>query len=204
MGNTKNWKRTFIRITAITAIVIVAIWTALTIWVELKGPKKSWTMGEASNTKKVLIVYDPDPIYNLDEQVCKSFGQALAESGMQVQIKTISAAEQINTFDYNLYVFCANTYNWEPDWAISEFIEHVVPIDSKPVVAITLGSGSTSASQEALEKIIKKRNGKIIGSRSFWLLKPNDESRMKESNVDVSVSMVYNWAKEIEKKISND
>lgn len=189
------------KVTVISVLAFMVVWILLTGWVELKGAKKSWNMGDANSNRKALIIFDPDPIYTLDEQVCKSFGQALAENGMQVQIKTVAATEDTKTFDYDLYVFCANTYNWRPDWAVRGFIKKVAPIDNKQVIAITLGSGSTDASQKALEELIKERNGRLIGSRSFWLMKPNDESRMKESNVKVSVSMVYDWAKEIQKKI---
>lgn len=182
-------------ISIIAALVLFGLlffWIVLTGWVEAKGPQKSIELGNGK--KQALIVYDPDPIYNLDEKVCLTFGKALAKRGIKVKIATVSAADKLNMADFEAYVFCANTYNWRPDQAVTEFIEKT-SIEDKPVVAITLGSGSTESSQKALEKLIVAKRGKLVSSRSFWLLRPNDERRRKESNVNVALSMVDEWAK---------
>ncbi len=187
-------------ITGIAVLAIGGVWTLLTIWAERVGPKRSWTLGSQTAKKRVLIVYDPDPFYNLDEQVSRSFGQALADQGMRVTIATVAAATDIENQPIDLYVFCANTYNWRPDWALSNFIEKQVTLEGKSVVAITLGSGSTGASQKALEKLILNRKANLLDSRPLWLLRPNDESRGTESNIAVTVSMAYSWGEEIAKR----
>ena len=188
----------FILAIFISAAIIISAWIILTFWVERDGKSNMWQMGNRDSAENILLVYDPDPIYNLDEQVCNAFGRAFAEKGVHVFICTVAAARQLKPGSYDLYVFCANTYNWRPDKSISRFIENGVMIKNKSVVAITLGSGSTASSQKILEHLIRNKEGILIDSRSFWLLKPNDESRMQESNVKVAVSMAYLWAKEIE------
>lgn len=166
------------------------------MWVELKGPKILWQSGGAISAKTVLIVYDPDPIYNFDEQVCLSFAQGFVDRGIKVNVATVAATEDLKSQSFDAYVFCANTYNWHPDWALSKFIKNQ-SLNNKPVIAITVGSGNTSLSQEALEEIIANSHGKILASRSFWLMKPNDKKRIKEANVNVAKSMVNAWATEI-------
>jgi hypothetical protein len=54
----------------------------------------------------------------------------------------------------------------------------------------------------ALETLIRDKKANLLDFHSLWLLKPNDESRMQESNVTVSVSMAYSWGKEIAKRIT--
>jgi AICAR transformylase/IMP cyclohydrolase PurH len=98
-------------------------------------------------------------------------------------------------------VFCANTYNWSPDWAISNFIKSDTLISSKNVVAITLGAGTTSRSQRLLESYIKSKNGKLIASKSFYLWRPNDEALAQESNVALAINLTKQWADEIAKRI---
>ena len=71
----------FLRYSAIALGIIAVAWTALTFYVEKKGPAKRWRVGNDSE-QKVLIVFDPDPFYNLDEKVCMSFANALAEQHM--------------------------------------------------------------------------------------------------------------------------
>jgi hypothetical protein len=191
----------FLRVVTFTVIIISIIWTLLTLWVESKGPARSWELGDKSSLKTALIVYDPDPFYNLDEQISKKFGEALAHHGMHVTVATVAAAGKLNVQTYDLYVLCANTYNWRPDWALTNFAEDELMLKNKSTVAITLGSGSTEESQQALEELIVEKNGDLIGSRSLWLMRPNDESRMEESNVAVSVSMAYTWGEEIANKL---
>ncbi len=191
-------------IAGIAALAIGAAWTLLTVWAERAGPKRSWQLGSQTAKKRALIVYDPDPFYNLDEQVCQAFGQALADNGMHVTVASVVAAEMEANGPIDLYVFCANTYNFRPDWAVSDFIQKQASLAGKSVVAITLGSGSTEASQKALETLIVDKKADLLDSRSLWLLKPNDESRMRESNVAVTVSMAYSWGQEIAKRHGTD
>ena len=98
-----------LKVTGITLLSVGAVWTALTIWAESAGPKRSWKLGNQAAKKRALIVYDPDPFYNLDEQVSRSFGQALADSGMQVTVATVRAVKESPEQSIDLYVFCTNT-----------------------------------------------------------------------------------------------
>lgn len=137
-----------LNITGIAVLTIGAIWTFLTVWAESTGPKRIWQLGRQTAKKRVLIVYDPDPFYNLDAQVSRSFGQALANQGMRVTVASVAAAEMDANQPMNLYMFCANTYNWRPDWAVRDFIQKHSNLDGKSVVAITVG--------EAQQRIPKK------------------------------------------------
>lgn len=189
------WHKIFRRLLfAVSAFSIV--WIFLTLWVEKRGPKRTWQSGGLASANTALIVYDPDPFYNLDEQVCLSFAQALADQGIKVNVSSVAAAQETTLDQFDFYVLCANTYNWRPDWAIRKFIKSR-SFHGKPVIAITLGSGSTSSSQRELEKIIANSHGKILDSRSLWLLRPNDESRVQESNIKVAKSISYTWASEV-------
>ena len=191
-----------LKVTGITLLAVGAVWTALTIWAESAGPKRSWKLGSQAAKRRALIVYDPDPFYNLDEQVSRSFGQSLADNGMRVTVATVKAVEESPEQSIDLYVFCTNTYNWAPDWSISNFIRQQAHLDGKPVVAITVGSSETESAQKALEKIILDKKANLLDSRPLWLMKPNDESRAKESNITVAVSMAYSWGEEIAKQMT--
>jgi hypothetical protein len=179
-----------------TLLLIALCWAVLTFWVEQKGPAKRLTLGH-SNGKKVLIVYDPDPFYNLDEQLCLSLGNAFANKGLNVTIVTVAAGEDLKAYPFDLYVYCANTYNWRPDWAITDYIKEQTTIAGKPVVALTLGAGSTEASQKHLERLILSRGANLMSSRSLWLWRPNDESKLQESNTKIAISAASLWGEQI-------
>lgn len=193
----KKWNRKKIsKGLLITVAVILGAWIVLTWWAESREPSRQWIIGNDNAVRKALLIYDPDPFYNLDEKVCRSMGQALAENDFQCTVATVATAEKGPNATYDLYVFCANTYNWRPDRAVTSFINDC-DIKNRPVVAMTLGSGSTTASKKALEQCLLRKGARLLSSKTFWLLRPNDESRMKESNVKVAEELAYDWAQKI-------
>ncbi|MEZ5015517.1 MAG: hypothetical protein R2800_00565 [Flavipsychrobacter sp.] len=181
----------------IIAIVILAIWIGLTIWVEIPKGNTITHLGEQNAPQKALIVYNPDPLYNLDEQVCNAFAQELAQHNIYTTVATIKASREahFNEKDFDLYVFCANTYNWRPDWPTNYFVKEITELKNKKAVAITLGSGSTAASKAAFEKTINKHCNNLLFSETYWLMRPNDEERMKEKNVLVAIDQAKSLAK---------
>lgn len=178
-------------------LAVLFIWIVLTVWVEKEGPYDKWSMGNLDASKKALILYDPDPFYNLDQRICESIGGVLAANDFNVTIATVAALKDVKTTDYRLYVFCANTYNWEPDWALCRAIDKQMAIAGKEVIAITVGAGSTNHSQKVFEKLLKRKKANLLDSKSFWLWKPNDESRTEEPNVKVAEEISEEWVSKI-------
>ncbi|WP_108808695.1 flavodoxin family protein [Aquimarina spinulae] len=198
----KRRKRMMTNILVILGLTLI-VWIVLTVIVGKKGPEKIAIVGAANSDQKALIVYDPDPIYNLDEKVSKSFAEGLLERGWGSKVVTVAAAKKFEKELFDLYVFCANTYNWAPDKAIRDHIKNIDYLQGKDVVAITLGSGSTKRSQRLLEESIKQKEAILIDSRTFWLMKPNTESKTKRSNSKIAVEMANNFGKEIAERIKN-
>jgi len=165
-------------------VTIIAVWTVLTLWVQYSGKQNVQYVQAENEIKKALIIYNPDPIYNLDEQVCQSFAQGLRDHNISSKIATVKSVDQNDHFD--LYVFCVNTYNWTPDWQLTNFIKSHPALKDKKVTAITVGAGATMRAQRKLEWHLKDKGADLLGSEMYWLLKPNDDSRMKEKNTEVA------------------
>ena len=178
---------------------LLLFWGLLTLVVQTKGKAESQTYGEFNLGPNAIVVYDPDPFYNLDQQICESVAKGLEEQNWKVKVMTVAAAEKI-TDSFDLYVFCANTYNWAPDRAIRNYIRAHEQLEGQAAVAITLGSGSTARAKRLLEQELNNKNTKLLISRTFWLMRPNDESRMEESNIDVAVAMAKDMVQEVLKK----
>ena len=64
------------------------------------------------------------------------------------------------------------------------------------MVAITLGSGSTTRSKRLLEAALREKGTRLLASETYWLLRPNDESRMEEPNVQVALEKTRRLALE--------
>lgn len=184
--------------TTVTISAILAFWLLLSLIAEKKNTEKNLVIiGQNLNNQKAVIVYDPDPFYNLDAQISKSFAQGLAKNGWTSKVVNVTTAENLSDEQFDLYVFCANTYNWAPDWALSNLIKNHQGLKGKNVVAITLGSGATKRSKRVLEALINQKEATLVDSKVFWLLRPNDESRLKESNVQVAVEMAAIFGNQI-------
>ena len=89
----KSKRCLFVKSLVLSVCIIGVGWLVLTLWVERQGPAKTWHVSNETATKKVLIIFDPDPIYNLDEQVCLSLGKGLMQGQMDVTIETVAALD---------------------------------------------------------------------------------------------------------------
>ncbi|MEO0330642.1 MAG: hypothetical protein AAF223_03005, partial [Bacteroidota bacterium] len=188
-----------IKITVFIIGGILLFWTGMTFWVQYTGEQQVVMIGDQSSSKTALIIYNPDPIYNLDEQVCQGFAEGLSRHGFSVKIATVEPAQE-DTADYDLYIFCGNTYNWAPDWLIQQFIRDHTSLEGKKVVAITVGAGDTVRSKRKLEEAVISKNAYLMDSRTYWLLRPNDETLMDEKNTQVATDMARVWGEEIGRK----
>ena len=183
--------------------IVLCGWLILTLYVEREGPEVAITIGNGK--RKAMVIFDPDPFYNLDQQVCVAFAKGLSEDHMKVVVVSVASAKRLPPESFDLYVYCANTYNWRPDWAITGFVDdQKVETVNKPAVAITLGAGSTHASQKNFEKRITANGTRLVGSYALWLWRPNNEEKMKQPNVEVATTMAYSWGKQVAAKINSN
>lgn len=168
-------------------------WLVLTLYVESYGYEKTTVLADSGNAS-ALLVYDPDPFYDLDKQVCFAFGKHLQDAGWAVTIHTAKAASKKNdqsSKQYDLYVLCANTYNYFPDWAVTHFLNCLDISKTTPVVAFTIGAGSTALAKKRLDKRIRNKTKHLLASEEIWLFRPNAmNAESKEDNVQLGLDKV--------------
>ncbi len=183
-----------------TALGLALFWIALTLVVQSSSNEKINQFGSAEESNTALIIYDPDPFYNFDEQICTNFAEGLSAEGWSAKVMTVSSAYKIKE-EFDLYVFCANTYNFAPDWAISNYIRNHIYLENKPVIAITLGAGTTDRAQKILEKKLAAKEGRLIGSEAYWLMRPNDESITDDTpNIEIALDKAKQFGQSIGKQ----
>ena len=180
------------------------VWIVLSVIVGRKGVEKVVTVGEINTQYKALILYNPDPIYDLDNQITRAFAAGLSENGWGSKIATVAAFDRVKNESYDLYVFCANTYNWSPDRVLKDHIKNSNYLKGKNVIAITLGSGSTKRSKHILERLIIDKKAILIDSRTFWLMKPNDQLAKGRSNIKTAINLANSFGKEIAEQIKEN
>jgi hypothetical protein len=185
-------------------VAFLLAWLLSTFWVQYAGDAVIVRLGDQGAPRRALIVYNPDPIYNLDEQVTRSFAEGLLENDIASEIRTVQATPATESERFDLLVLCTNTYNWAPDWLMSQYAEDSPTLEGRPVVAIILGSGTTSRSQRMFEESIRRRGAQLLDSRSLWLLRPNDRSRSRSENVEVARERARAWGAEIARQLDDE
>lgn len=197
-------KTTLFKILLPTFLIVFAIiWAVLTFYVQKESVVNTLTINPDYKYRTALIVYNPDPFYNLDEQVCNAFAKGLANENWQVTVATTKAINENKIDTIDLLVVCANTYNWAPDKAIVNFIQSYPQIKNKNVVALCLGSGATERAKRLLEKQITERKGNLIDSKEYWLMKPNNDSINNKSNIEIAIDMAHEHGLKIAKKLNS-
>jgi hypothetical protein len=180
-----------------SAAAIAVVWITLTAWVQMKGPAALIHFPAKNSSGRVLIVYDPDPIYNFDLQLCTSIAEGLNDRNIGATVATVRSAETLDVTSYNGVVLCANTYNWAPDASVTTFARSNEKLGTIPVVAVTIGSGSTAASAKKLRRVLESRKIKLISEHEWWLMRPNDESGVTGSNLEVAKDQAFKFGQQM-------
>ena len=198
MTNPKFWLlKPWIKISLRVLGTLLLVWGGLTLWVEQERPAPVEEFQANAAAGRALVLYNPDPIYDLDRQVAMAFASTLNGQGWEVSVAYPGGVGEGPDTGYELCVFIANTYNWAPDRPTLRYIRKAAWLEGKPVVAITLGSGSTTRSKRLLEAALREKGTRLLASETYWLLRPNDESRMEEPNVQVALEKTRRLALEV-------
>lgn len=135
-----------------TIAVILLAWGFLTIIAQRQRDGERKNFGSPEAQYFATILYNPDPFYNLDQQVSEAFAAAIAGDDWQVEVMPVAQADRVNMRLVNLFVFCSNTYNWAPDKQITNYIK-ALDLSDKKVVAITLEVGPQKGQKEFWRKL---------------------------------------------------
>lgn len=165
-----------------------------TFYVEQEGAEFYKEFDILDGDKNAIIIFDPDPIYDLDAQVASEMAKGFNDRKINATVASVSIAESISLRDYDLVVLIANTYNWRPDRMISKYIAKSKYLLHKKVAALTLGAGSTKSASRKLTSLIDEQGAELIASEMLWLLKPNDETDPDAPNVAKAKEKAYEWS----------
>jgi hypothetical protein len=188
----KTW-----RMLALIIGVILFLWTVTTLWAQWSGASKVvQSSPEATVTKRICIYYNPDPIYNLDEQVCMHMMQTLSAE-CYVEVRTTQSG--VSSEDFDAFIFCANTYNFAPDWGVTGVMSRLKEkTRGKTVGLLTLGAGSTGRAERLLKKSALPHDEANVLEKTIWLMKPNaDEVQSREDNLKLAKEMAAEFSKAV-------
>ena len=176
---------------------VLGFWILATLWAQWSGKSEVIQSGmEKLNVARICIYYNSDPIYNLDEQVCKQMLDALANESY-VELRTTQSGVSLDEFD--AFIFCANTYNFAPDWGVTNAMGKLKDkTRGRTVGLLTLGAGSTGRAERLMKKASIPLNAQLVLESKIWLMKPNKEDVIsREDNLNAAKEMAVQFAQEV-------
>jgi hypothetical protein len=178
------------------AIALLAIVAAIgiTVFVEHEAAYRLENLGGAGPAR-ALILYHPSRDAHFSDDLSLALASGLKASGFAVDRATLTDETPPRPAGYALIAVVSNTFWATPDWPTLQYLKRA-RLTGIPVIGLMGGAGSTARAQRLLEQSLHTSGASVIGTRSFWISKPNDESRTQEPNRQVAMAMASQFGAE--------
>ena len=165
-------------------LCVIAI---VTIVVEREADYTLQSLG-GDGAPKALILYHPSRDAHFTDDLSLAIAEGLKAAGYSVERATLTGVTPEQQKGYRLLVVVSNTFFWTPDLPTLRYLKRA-RLDRLPTVGVIAGAGSTTRSQQVLERALLSSGATLIGMRAFWTARPNDEHRLTEPNRQVALHL---------------
>jgi hypothetical protein len=172
---------------ALIGFLALAALAAVTIYVEREADFRHEVLSQGGKAR-ALVLFHPSRDARFSDQLSMALAEGLASAGFSVDRETLTAATQPAQENYLLVAVVSNTYWWTPDRPTLRYLARA-HFDGRYALGLIGGAGATGRSQRMLDAALRNTGAKLIETRSFWLMRPNDEARLKETNRVVALQM---------------
>jgi hypothetical protein len=184
------------KILLFAACALIAGWGAISFVVQLEGPYRQEEIGSAAHPRgKALILYHPSRDAHFAEDLSSAVAQGLVDGGYAVTLETMTSRTPARPEGFDIVAVVSNTYYGAPDLPTTRYLKRA-RFDGMLALGLMGGAGSTDRSQKILDEALHRTNATVLATRSFWTMRPNDESRMKEPNRDVATDLARQFARQ--------
>ena len=159
----------------------------VTVVVEREADYNLRSLG-GEGVPKALILYHPSRDAHFTDELSLAVAEGLKDAGYSVDLATLTGDTPNQPEGYRLLVVVSNTYFWTPDLPTLRYLKRA-RLDRLPSLGVIAGAGATGRSKQMLERALSSSGAEVIGMRSFWTARPNDEHRLTEPNRDVALRL---------------
>jgi hypothetical protein len=171
---------------AIGLLLLVSVAT-ITVVVESEVEYQHEALGGAGPAR-ALILYHPSRDAHFSDELSLALAKGLVGAGFAVERATLTRATPEALSSYKLVAVVSNTYWWTPDGPTLRYLART-RLDGVAVLGIIGGAGATGRSQRLLDEALRKSGARVIGTRSFWIFRPNEETDSGEPNRQVAMRL---------------
>lgn len=175
------------KIALTVGLVLLAGLAIVTAFVEMEDSYTHEVLGGQGDLK-ALVLFHPSRDAHFSQELSLALSKGLIAAGFTVHRATLTQDTPESPKDYALIAVVSNTYWWTPDLPTLRYLARA-RLQGVHAIGLIGGAGSTGRSQRLLEESLRQTGAKVMGTRSFWLLRPNDETRMSEANREVARQM---------------
>ncbi|MGB8327297.1 MAG: hypothetical protein WCE48_06930 [Steroidobacteraceae bacterium] len=167
--------------------VLLAALLAISIVVEREGQYRFEHLG-GGNQARALVLFHPSRDAHFSDELSQALGNGLKQAGLSVDRATLTNLTPAEPKGYVLIAVVSNTYYWTPDIPTLRYLGRA-RFGATPVIGLIGGGGATARSQRMLDAALRQAGGRVLQTRSFWILRPNVETRLHEPNRKVALDL---------------
>ncbi|MFN0315905.1 MAG: hypothetical protein ACKVQA_12815 [Burkholderiales bacterium] len=184
-----------LKLAAIAAgLILIAGLAIVTAVVEAEADYKHEPLG-GEGKLRALVLFHPSRDAHFSEDLSVALAEGLKAAGFAVDRSTMTRQTPDKPADYALIAVVTNTFWWTPDLPTLRYLERA-RFGGVYAIGLIGGGGSTGRSQRMLDEALRKTGANVIRTRSFWLSRPNDETRMEEDNRVVALEMARKFGED--------
>lgn len=169
----------------------VGIVTAI---VEAEANYNYEVLGEEGQTR-ALILFHPSREAHFSDDLSLALAEGLRAAGFSVYRAPMTRNTPAAPKEYALIAIVSNTYWWTPDLPTLRYLARA-RLQGVRTIGLIAGAGATRRSQRILDEALRKTGSNVMQTRSFWLFRPNDETRMSERNREVALQLAKQFGLE--------
>jgi uncharacterized protein (DUF2461 family) len=161
-----------------------------TVVVEMESNYRHEILSDGTE-HRALILFHPSRDARFSDDLSMSLAEGFKAAGFSVHRATLTSDTPPTFEGYSLIAVVSNTYWWTPDLPTLRYLKRARFKGPNAISAIGVigGGGATERSQRMLDEALRKTGANVIRTRSFWLWRPNDESRLSEPNKQVALQL---------------
>jgi hypothetical protein len=166
----------------------------VTVVVERESRYTSESLGGAG-PRRALILYHPSRDAHFSEEISAALAEGFKSAGLRVDRATLTRETPSSPAGYDVIAVVSNTFWSMPDLPTLRYLKRA-RWEGVLVVGLICGSGSTDQSERILAERLRLTGARLLGTHSYWIMRPNDESRMQEPNRQVARDLARQFGSE--------
>lgn len=177
---------------ALLAVALVG-GSIVTIVVEREAAYRIEPIAAAGRLGSALVLYHPSRDAHFSDDLSLAVARGLGEAGWRVDRETLTSETPGQPREYQLVIVVSNTYFQMPDRPTLRWLARA-KLDGIPTIGMIGGLGATGRSERVLGEALRATGAQVLGTQSYWIMRPNDERRLKEPNRRVALDRAAAFA----------